>query len=245
MSSPQQENEYVISFQQNGNVLARPVKRYSGCVKGEKMKHYKCINYFTGKGWFENITRSTPITRRFESKYNCTFYINELPRGNLNKSQHLLGHNHLHGDIACFKNIKSKYDDCGDDTGYFTLKEVRKISNKMKNSIKLSKDVFVEVDEFFNPVARTLDKDRLEKTCSSTRVISGRDNIDIHLSAERAFNKLKDRELKNEIKDDKKCAMCSSASSLKCGRCKCFYYCCKNCQKAHWTTHKKTCVKSM
>lgn len=38
------------------------------------------------------------------------------------------------------------------------------------------------------------------------------------------------------------CAVCGVAASLKCSGCQGIVYCGKEHQKAHWKTHKKTCV---
>jgi len=45
--------------------------------------------------------------------------------------------------------------------------------------------------------------------------------------------------------DDSKCRQCSSASKSlqKCGRCKIVCYCSKECQAAHWPTHKTNCKR--
>ena len=34
---------------------------------------------------------------------------------------------------------------------------------------------------------------------------------------------------------------CSNAATLRCSRCKNIWYCSKECQKKHWSTHKKQC----
>lgn len=37
------------------------------------------------------------------------------------------------------------------------------------------------------------------------------------------------------------CANCSQMGNLRCKKCKKTHYCSKECQRAHWSTHKKTC----
>ena len=39
------------------------------------------------------------------------------------------------------------------------------------------------------------------------------------------------------------CAQCSNLGTLRCAKCKQAHYCSKECQKAHWATHKKTCTR--
>jgi hypothetical protein len=44
------------------------------------------------------------------------------------------------------------------------------------------------------------------------------------------------------------CALCSkaaTASLMRCVRCKCFWYCSKECQTQHWSAHKTQCTRSM
>ena len=36
---------------------------------------------------------------------------------------------------------------------------------------------------------------------------------------------------------------CVKSGELRCSRCKCSYYCSKECQQLCWKTHKKTCKK--
>ena len=40
-----------------------------------------------------------------------------------------------------------------------------------------------------------------------------------------------------------KCAQCNRAGDHRCGKCKQVHYCSKECQKAHWATHKQTCTR--
>jgi hypothetical protein len=40
---------------------------------------------------------------------------------------------------------------------------------------------------------------------------------------------------------DSCCGSCQSRGLMKCGRCKITYYCSKECQKKHWSQHKKVC----
>ena len=40
-----------------------------------------------------------------------------------------------------------------------------------------------------------------------------------------------------------KCAQCSNLGDLRCGSCQQVHYCSKECQRAHWTTHKHTCTR--
>ena len=40
-----------------------------------------------------------------------------------------------------------------------------------------------------------------------------------------------------------KCAQCSNLGDQRCGKCKQVHYCSKECQKAHWATHKQTCTR--
>lgn len=42
--------------------------------------------------------------------------------------------------------------------------------------------------------------------------------------------------------DKKTCAKCGKHADLRCTRCKTTYYCSKECQKADWPTHKRSCV---
>ena len=37
------------------------------------------------------------------------------------------------------------------------------------------------------------------------------------------------------------CAQCDRCGNLRCGKCKQVHYCSKECQKAHWATHKQEC----
>ena len=39
------------------------------------------------------------------------------------------------------------------------------------------------------------------------------------------------------------CGNCSSKASKVCSKCKIVYYCNRECQKAHWKTHKLECVE--
>ena len=39
------------------------------------------------------------------------------------------------------------------------------------------------------------------------------------------------------------CAQCNRAGDHRCGKCKQVHYCSKECQKAHWATHKQTCTR--
>jgi hypothetical protein len=42
----------------------------------------------------------------------------------------------------------------------------------------------------------------------------------------------------------KECGHCKKPNCIqKCSRCKKVYYCTKECQKSHWTEHKKVCIK--
>lgn len=38
------------------------------------------------------------------------------------------------------------------------------------------------------------------------------------------------------------CGQCSIPAHLRCGRCKCVFYCSIQCQKSHWVTHKTSCI---
>lgn len=40
------------------------------------------------------------------------------------------------------------------------------------------------------------------------------------------------------------CASCGKPASLRCARCKSVHYCSKECQKADWPSHKRSCVAS-
>lgn len=40
-----------------------------------------------------------------------------------------------------------------------------------------------------------------------------------------------------------KCARCNRPGDQRCGKCKQLHYCSKECQKAHWATHKQTCTR--
>ena len=40
-----------------------------------------------------------------------------------------------------------------------------------------------------------------------------------------------------------KCAQCNRPGDQRCGKCKKVHYCSKECQKAHWATHKQTCTR--
>lgn len=42
--------------------------------------------------------------------------------------------------------------------------------------------------------------------------------------------------------DRKACARCGKPADLRCARCKKTYYCSKECQKADWPSHKRSCV---
>lgn len=53
--------------------------------------------------------------------------------------------------------------------------------------------------------------------------------------------KVKNPEVKTKTSLRFPCALCKEATSSKCGRCIKTYYCSRECQKSHWSLHKKTC----
>ena len=54
-------------------------------------------------------------------------------------------------------------------------------------------------------------------------------------------NKKVNKQIKKSIKH--RCYVCHKKSNLKCGRCKKYFYCNKDCQRKHWKKHKVECKK--
>ena len=51
------------------------------------------------------------------------------------------------------------------------------------------------------------------------------------------------KQIRKSMRKLGKCAQCSNLGDLRCGKCKQVHYCSKECQKAHWATHKQTCTR--
>lgn len=80
----------------------------------------------------------------------------------------------------------------------------------------------------------------LPKTDLLSRISKLAKSIANKISQKKFFKKFNSKSKNLESK----CSCCSaSGCTLRCGKCKSVYYCCVNCQKAHWQVHKNYCNK--